>query len=146
MAFSVAGVQIKDLSRLGPAAAKAILDKWRRAFCKPVYKINIDFISNKDYPVEEVGIFLRDIIIVRFKSGELQIIPKGMVGKEMKKWFGYRFRHITHWGILPSASSKYSFRGGRKRGEWMQCAPGELMTDLYDEMQEYHGRSKPHQE
>lgn len=75
----------------------------------PFHEINIKFIEFAKFPIWDAPIkWFADPIIVQYRNGLLEIIPKNIGKDTVKRYLGYRSTNIVLWGLVPGLNSKHN--------------------------------------
>lgn len=75
----------------------------------PKHKININFVYMQDYPIWDAPLeYFADPVIVQYRNGLFEILPKNLRGTSIKDYLGFRSTEIIYWGVLPGLNSLHN--------------------------------------
>lgn len=78
-------------------------------FQNPHHKININFIDANLFPIWNAPLTrFADPVIVQYKNGLLEILPKNLTATSVREYLGYRSTQIIYWGVVPGLNSTHN--------------------------------------
>lgn len=75
----------------------------------PFHKLNINFIEFSKFPIWNAPLhWFADPIIVQYRNGLLEILPKNLRHTSVKQYLGARSANIVLWGVVPGLNSSHN--------------------------------------
>ena len=104
------------------------------------FKLHIKFISHKEKPIQFLNKYVADYLLLYFKNGSYEVIPRNVFGLALKNYLGARFLKVHSWAVLPgSLSNNIPILGDPA---WMRARSSK--TSLYDTYHDSISRQNDH--
>lgn len=90
----------RELVKAYRAKLPAIHSEMSNALKESKININLSFIPISQFNLKDTQGVLNQIVVV-YKNGLFEILPRGMVGYRVKEYLGVNFNRVAFWGMLP---------------------------------------------